>query len=381
MRSLKQFCQQRLEEAERDGLHRTLRAWEWKDSRTLVLDGKVLLNFASNDYLGLSTHPKILSAFSAGVTGATASRLLPGNHTAYRELERELAHFKKLPSALVFSSGYSAAMGTIPALVGESDFVVVDKLAHACLVDGARLSGATLRIFPHNNMRRCEEILRSCRCSDPKAKILLVTESVFSMDGDLAPLVELVELKKKYGAWLMVDEAHATGVLGKHGRGGAEHFGVEEEVDVSMGTLSKALACVGGFIAGSVELKEWLVNRARSMLFSTGLPPGVCQAATAALRVVRDEPERREQLWENVHVLGEGFKMKLESPIVPIVIGDERACMKKADWLREQGVMVPAIRYPTVGRGKARLRISLNAAHTMDDLQFLKDVMISSHEC
>jgi len=366
---LEQFCRERLEEAEKEGLRRALRAWEIKDSRTVSLDGRALINFASNDYLGFSTHPEIRKA-SADSSGATASRLLTGNHAAYRELEADLAAFKQLPAALVFSSGYAAAIGTIPALVGESDFIVMDKLAHACLVDGARLSGATLRVFPHNNLKRCEELVKKCRASDPKANILIVTESVFSMDGDLAPLSDLVEIKKRHDAWLMVDEAHATGVFGKNGRGGAEHFGVEKEIDVTMGTLSKALACVGGFIAGSNVLKDLLIQRARSMLFSTGLPTGVCRAAQKAIRVMQKEPEHRAKLWENVRAFG-----KHESPIIPIVIGDERACLEAAEKLLSEGIYVPAIRYPTVAKGKARLRISLSAAHTKDDMQVLMGII------
>ncbi len=357
------------------GLSRVLRNWESCSARSVCLNGRELLNFSSNDYLGLSTHPRVREALRRGTdetAGAGASRLITGNHPGYVELEKEIVRFKKLESALVFSSGYAAALGTIPAVVGEGDFIVMDKLCHACLVDGARLSGATLRVFPHNNLKRCGELLASCRDrAGTEGNILLVTESIFSMDGDLAPLPDLVNLKKKHGAWLMVDEAHATGVLGKNGRGGAEHFGVEGELEISMGTLSKALGCVGGFICGSKELKELLIHRARSLLFSTGIPHAVCMASAEAVRVARDETSLREALWDNLEFFGAKLGRKLLSPIVPIEIGDERRCMEMADALRAKGLMVPAIRYPTVGRGKARLRVSVSAAHTESDLSSL----------
>lgn len=373
--SLVEDCRARLREAETAGLLRALRDWESVDARAARIGGKELRNFASNDYLGLSTHQRVRAALARAtneVAGAGASRLITGNHPGYAELESELARFKRAEAALVFSSGYAAALGTIPALVGDGDFVVMDKLCHACLVDGAHLSGATLRVFPHNNLKRCGELLASCRKSaGAKGRVLLVTESLFSMDGDLAPLADLVELKRRHGAWLMVDEAHATGVLGKNGRGGAEHFGVEGEVEISMGTLSKALGCAGGFIGGAKELREWLVNRARSLIFSTALPRGVCAAGAEAVRVVREEPTSRAKLWENIRFLRDRLGRETVSPIIPIEIGDERRCVEAAEKLREAGFVVPAIRYPTVGRGKARLRVSVSAAHQREDLEGL----------
>ncbi len=376
---LTEHCLAELAKIEAAGLLRRLQVAERHEASTIRMGGRDFLNFSSNDYLGLSSHPSVKRAFQGeteGAAGATASRLISGNHAGYQALEKELADFKRAESALVFTSGYAAAMGTIPALVGKGDFVVMDKLCHACLVDGARLSGATVRVFPHNHLKRCDELLGRCAAQAvPGAKVLLVTESVFSMDGDLAPLADLAELKRRHGAWLMVDEAHATGVLGTSGRGGAEHFGVEGEVDVSMGTLSKALGCVGGFICGARALRDLLVNRARSLIYSTGLPYGACRAAAEAVRLARDDASFRERLWRNVKWMEERLGRSLPSPIIPMMVGEERRCGEVAARLREQGIFVPSVRYPTVPRGRARLRVSVTASHVDHDLKRLMDAL------
>ncbi len=379
--SLKEYCLGKLQEIESEGLLRKMRSLESQDARIIRSANKEFLNFSSNDYLGLSTHPQLREALEMngdGPVGAAASRLITGNHPIHETLETEIARYKKKESALVFTSGYAAAVGTIPALAGKGDFIVMDKLCHASLVDGARLSGATLRVYPHLHLKRCGELLKSCRSqAGNKDKVLLITESVFSMDGDLAPLSDLVELKNRYGAWLMVDEAHATGVLGENGRGGEEFFGIEGCVDISMGTLSKALGCVGGFICGSQELKELLINRARSFIYSTGLPIPICKAALAALRVIQQEPERRKKLQQNIETSKKYLKLPVQSPIIPWIVGDGSHCMKLAEKLREEWVMIPAVRYPTVARGKARLRISLNAMHTEEDIAYLAKLLKS----
>ncbi len=384
---LSKYCQTKLAELEAVGLLRHLKKLNIHGTRHLEFNGKKFLNFSSNDYLGLSTHPHLKKTFNTLMDlpiGATASRLITGNHPSYEVLENTIASFKRTESALVFTSGYAAAIGTIPALVGKNDFVVMDKLCHACLVDGARLSGATIRVFPHNHLRRCETLLESCRRKGgDRGKILLMTESIFSMDGDLAPLDELAQLKKKYEAWLMVDEAHATGILGENGRGGAEYFGVEDEVDISMGTLSKALGCMGGFICGSRPLKEFLINQARSLIFSTGLPPFICQAGATAISLIQKEPHLRKKLWKNVDffrkqfIRDDAFKQNqpILSPIIPIMIGKEKRCLKVAQHLQEKGILASAIRYPTVGRGKARLRVSISAAHTEEDILCLSEAL------
>jgi len=374
-----EYCRRRLEEIEAAGLPRQLRHWGTGTTRVIQFQGRELLNFASNDYLGLSVDPRVrsqLQVLPAESAGATSSRLITGNHSMYELLENGIACFKRTEAVLVFTSGYAAALGTIPALVEKGDFIVMDKLCHACLLDGARLSGALIRVYPHNNLKRCGELLQRCRAQGGRqARVLLLTESIFSMDGDLAPLDELVALKRKYQAWLMVDEAHATGVLGKNGRGGAEHFNVENEVDITLGTLSKALGCVGGFICGSHLLKKLLINRARSLLYSTGLPSVVCRAATAAVGVLQNDPAPRERLWKNIQRLANLLKQPVQVPIVPIIIGDERRCMEQAERLFQAGIMTPAVRYPTVARGKARLRISLTAAHTEEDITRLADCL------
>lgn len=371
--TLSEFCRSELKNIEREGLLRKLQIWETGEE--IRSQG---VNFSSNDYLGFSSHSQIVSAFrdaSQSVVGAGASRLITGNHSFYELLEGEIQKMKRAEAAVVFTSGYAAAIGAIPALVGSKDFIIMDKLCHACLVDGARLSGATIRVFPHGNLKRCEELLKTCKSVG--GKILLVTESVFSMDGDLAALDDLVELKKKYEAWLMVDEAHGTGVMGKTGRGGAEYFGVDQQIDISMGTLSKALGCVGGFICGSKELREFLINRARSLIYSTGLPPAVCAAGAAACRLSREDRVHRDRLWENVKLFGRLLDMEVQTPIVPIMIGDERKSVDIASNLRKEGFMVPAIRYPTVGRGKARLRVSLSAKHSVSDVEKLAEHLLT----
>jgi 8-amino-7-oxononanoate synthase len=296
-------------------------------------------------------------------------------------LESALAAFKGAEAALSFSSGYSAALGTICALVGKDDILVLDKLVHACIVDAARLSGAKLRIFSHNNLSELDEILQWAdqRSSTARPRVLIVTESVFSMDGDLAPLREMVDLKDKYGAWLMVDEAHATGLFGPNHRGLAEQLSVSDRIEIQMGTLGKALGASGGYICGARALIDFLVNRARSFIFSTAPVPAAAAAATAAVEFVQsaDGHERCAQLWSRLNQAKLGLSqtgwpaVAVDSPIIPLVIGAESDAVAAATALRERNVFIPAIRYPTVARGQARLRLTLTAAHTSGDLSDL----------
>jgi 8-amino-7-oxononanoate synthase len=365
------------------GLHRQLRRVESPAGARIEIAGRTLLNFSSNDYLGLATHPALKAAAIRAVerfgTGSAASRLICGSLAPHHQLEEALAAFKGTEAALTFSSGYATALGVIPALLERDDVVALDRLAHACLVDAARLSGAKLRVFGHNDLNELEAILRWAAArprSGPRPpRVLIVTESVFSMDGDGAPLRELVELKERYGAWLLLDEAHATGVYGPDGRGRASEAGVVERVEIHMGTLGKALGASGGFICGSRRLIEYLVHRARSFLFSTAPPPATAAAALAALELLpTDEGRaRRERLWANVRRFqaAERNGARIEGPIVPWRIGDETLALAAAEHLRERGIFVPAIRYPTVARGAARLRITLSAAHGAEDLDAL----------
>ena len=354
------------------------------------VDAPPLLNFAANDYLGLSRHPALIEAARRATAdqgaGAGASRLVTGTIASALALEEELAAWKEKEAALVFSSGYAAALGTIPALVGKGDTVLLDKLAHASLIDGARLSGATVRIFPHNQTARLESLLQKLSATPDRGRLLIVTESLFSMDGDTAPLRELVELKDRYGAWLLVDEAHATALYGITGAGLIAEAGISAQVEIVMGTLSKALGSVGGYMAGSRVLIDWLVNRARSFVFSTALPPGVIAASRAAVALARG-PEGsalRTQLRQNIAHFQAGLPVAWKqqplsaSAIQPLICGESAAALHRSAALREQGFLIPAIRYPTVPRNAARLRITLNAAHATRDIDALNKALATT---
>lgn len=308
-------------------------------------------------------------------TGSGASRLITGNHAPHDELEIALANWKGTESALAFSSGYASATGTIPALVGAGDVVLLDKLSHACIIDGARLSGAIIRVFPHNNTDRLESLLKWARLKHPKSRILIATESVFSMDGDHAPLATIVELKERHEALLLVDEAHAVGVFGQNGSGLIQALQLGKRVDVQMGTLSKALGCSGGYICGSRALIEWLVNKARSLIYSTAPPPGNAHAATVAVRWMASHAaqQRRADLWKNVDHLQRELVgiVTPTSPIVPVIVGSNKRALQLSHTLLAEGFLVPAIRYPTVPKGQSRLRITLSARHGRESIERL----------
>ncbi|HKQ38482.1 MAG TPA: 8-amino-7-oxononanoate synthase [Verrucomicrobiae bacterium] len=370
---------QRLKAIRSEGLYRELRKINSPQGTHVVVDGKRLLNFSSNDYLGLANHPSLKSAVTEAVqkygVGAGSARLICGSLKVHHELERTLAEFKGTEAALTFSSGYATAVGTICALMEKEDVVIIDRLVHACLVDGAKLSGAKLRVFAHNDVDELKDILEWAREKNAR-RILIVTESVFSMDGDLAPLREIVELKERYGAWLMLDEAHATGLFGAKRRGLAEAFELAERLDIQMGTLGKALGSAGGYICGSRALIDYLINHARTFMFSTAPVPPAAAAARAAIEMVRS-PEGealRTCLWARVDqvkngLIGTPWKIPIvQSPIIPLMIGDEQRAMEAAAQLRTKGVLIPAVRYPTVARGKARLRLTVSAAHTPEDM-------------
>jgi 8-amino-7-oxononanoate synthase len=377
---------QRLEILREQGLCRELRRVDSAQGPQIKIGGKTFLNFSSNDYLGLANHLLLKEAAIKAVekfgAGAGASRLICGSLAPFHELEETLADFKNTEAALTFSTGYAAAIGTICALLGKNDIVIIDKLVHASIVDAAKLSGAKLRVFDHNDLDDLEKILRwssSFSLSGNTLKlelqpsVLIVTESVFSMDGDSAPLREIVALKNTYGAWLMVDEAHATGLYGKNRRGRAEELGVSNQIEIQMGTLGKALGSSGGYICGSRVLIDFLVNSARSFIFSTAPVPAAAAAATAAIRLVRS-PEgevRRKRLWSHFSKFQSqilNLKSQIQSAIIPLIIGDEAKAVEASSRLRAQNIFIPAIRYPTVARGQARLRVTITAAHKPEDI-------------
>jgi 8-amino-7-oxononanoate synthase len=377
---------QRLDGIRQQGLLRELRRVDSPQSPRIELADSTLLNFSSNDYLGLANEPALKVAAIRAVerygAGAGASRLICGSLAPHQELDETLAAFKGTEAALCFSTGYAAAIGAICALVGKDDFLILDKLVHACIVDAARLCGAKLRVFDHNDLNDLEAKLKwaADRVQSPKsgvhsrkARTLVVTESVFSMDGDHAPLREMAGLKEQYGAWLMVDEAHATGLYGAHRRGLAEDLGVSDRIEVQMGTLGKALGASGGYICGSRVLVDYLINRARTFIFSTAPVPAAAAAATAGIRFVQSSAgeERRSELWQLVSQVSSALNPQPsvhQSAIIPILIGEETKAVEAAAALRDRGIFIPAIRYPTVARGQARLRLTLSAAHTHADL-------------
>ena len=389
MREFEEELAARLRAVREQGLYRELPRIHSPQLPHTQVDGKTLLNFSSNDYLGLANDPLLKEAAIKGIerygAGSGASRLVCGSLAPHAELEQAIAAFKGAEAALTFSSGYASAVGTICALLDAHDVVIIDKRVHACIVDAARLCGAKLRVFGHNDLEDLAGILRWAdrRNTAPgglrRPRTLIVTESVFSMDGDFALLRELVELKDQHGAWLMVDEAHATGIYGEKRRGLVEEFGVAGRIEIQMGTLGKALGAAGGFICGSCRLIDYLVNRARSFIFSTAPVPAAAAAATAAIHFVQSEEgqTRRNQLWARVDqvkngLIAAGFVLPpVRSAIVPLLIGNETRAVEVAAALREEGVFIPAIRYPTVARGQARLRLTVSAAHAAADVSQL----------
>ncbi len=356
------------------GLHRELRTLDSPQGAAVARDAASLANFSSNDYLGLAGSAELKAVLKEGVerfgAGAGASRLVCGSLRPHERLEADLAAFKNTEAALCFSSGYAAALGTIPALLGKDDVLILDKLCHASLVDAAKLSGAVIRVFPHNHLGKLERLLAGTAKSGRRA--LVAVESIYSMDGDAAPLQDIVELKERFGAWLLVDEAHAAGIIGPQGRGLAAELGLESRIELHMSTLSKALGLSGGCIAASRAVIDLLVNKARSFIYSTAPPPAIAFAASESLRLVQGEEgaRRRHKLRENIAA----WRLPFPSPssaaaIFPVIAGDEPRAMRLAQRLLEAGYLVPAIRYPTVARGSARLRVTLSAAHELTQVE------------
>jgi len=378
--------EEELDSLKQQSLLRKLREIHSTMGTAMTYAGRILVNFSSNDYLGLAGEPFLREAAKKAIddygVGAGASRLVCGTLAPHVQLEEKLALFKGTEAALTFSSGYATALGTLSALVGKDDVIILDKLAHASLIDGARLSGAVLRVFPHNDVAKLESHLEWARQTYPNARVVVVTESIFSMDGDRAPLAEIVAAKDRYGALLLLDEAHAVGVVGANGRGLAELLKLAGRVDIQMGTLSKAIGVSGGYICGSRALIDWLINRARSFVYSTAVPPAVAAAALASIEFL-SSPEgetRRRLLWENLKVLAAGLPPgltpeKLRSAIVPVMLGEEEKALAASKMFFDRGFFVPAIRYPTVARGTARLRLTISAAHQPEEIQAVTEAL------
>jgi len=366
-----------INDLKKKGLYRELRTVEGEQDSSVVINGKRVLMFSSNNYLGLANHPGLKKASMDTAlyygTGSGGSRLISGSMEVHRTLEKELALFKGTDGALLFSSGYHANVGAISALAGEGDLILSDEFNHASIVDGCRLSRGEVRVYKHGDMNSLKEILR--RSSKFKQR-LIVTDSVFSVDGDIAPLPDIVDLAEKYSALVMVDDAHGTGVLGKKGKGAIEHFGLEGKVEMQMGTLGKALGSFGAYIAGSEDLIHYLVNKTRSLLYTTALPPSVCGSALAALKILGERPELVSQLRNNANYFRKGMRdlgypiPESGTPILPLIIRDPFVTMNLARSLFDEGVYVQGIRPPTVPEGTSRLRITLMASHTREQLDF-----------
>jgi len=371
------YLKDKLAELETQGLALHPRTLEGPTGARARFDGREVINLASNNYLGLASHPRMNAAAARAATelgaGSGAVRTIAGTMSMHKELERRFADFKHAEEALMFQSGFTANAGTVAAILDRDDVIVSDRLNHASIIDGARLSRAEIKVFEHKDAEHADTLL--AETARPGRRQLLITDGVFSMDGDIAPLPHLVEVAERRGAIMMLDDAHASGVLGAGGAGTVDHFGLHGRVDIQVGTLSKAIGVLGGFIAGPHHLIEWLVNRGRPYLFSTSTPPAVTAACLEALDIIRDEPERLERLGDNtamlkagLHDLGFDTGMS-ETPITPVITRDEERTQAFARRLFEEGVFTPAIVYPTVAKGQARVRTIVTADHTEEDLR------------
>jgi glycine C-acetyltransferase len=370
-----------LDELRAKGTHFKLRILEDQQAPVCHYDGRQVINLASNNYLGLANHPKLIEAALKATrelgVGSGAVRTIAGTMRIHMDLEEKIARFKNVEACVVFQSGFAANAGTVSAILGKEDFILSDELNHASIIDGARLSRAKVKVFRHKDVAHCEELLREVE-KEPGRK-LAITDGVFSMDGDIGPVDKLAALAEKYGAIMMVDDAHASGVLGRNGRGSIDHFGVHGRVDVQVGTLSKAIGALGGYVCGSHDLIDYLYHRARPFLFSTSHPPSVAATCIAAFDILEQEPERIERLWSNTRYFQNELKLAgfniggintpaTETPITPVIVGEGRAAMDFSRALFEEGVMGTGIAFPTVPEGKARIRLILTSEHTQAQL-------------
>ena len=370
-----------LDELKAKGTHFKLRVLDDQQAPVCHYDGREVVNLASNNYLGLANHPMLIEASLKATkelgVGSGAVRTIAGTMRIHMELEEKIARFKNAEACVVFQSGFAANAGTVSAILGKEDFILSDELNHASIIDGARLSRAKIKVFRHKDVDHCEELLKEI-ASEPGHK-LVITDGVFSMDGDIGPVNKLAVLAEKYGAIMMVDDAHASGVLGRNGRGSVDHFGMHGRVDVQVGTLSKAIGSLGGYVCGSKDLIDYLYHRARPFLFSTSHPPSVAASCIAAFDILESEPERIDRLWKNTkYFQGElkrvGFNIggvntpATETPITPVIVGEGRAAMEFSRALFDEGVMGTGIAFPTVPEGKARIRLILTSEHTKAQL-------------
>ncbi|MFA5088192.1 MAG: 8-amino-7-oxononanoate synthase [Candidatus Omnitrophota bacterium] len=378
----KLFLEENLADIRGKGLERALRLAEGPQGRKIRINGRDVLNFCSNNYLGLAGDARLARAAAEGMSregfGAGASRLVCGNMSAHLQLEAKIARFKGAEESLLFSTGYMANVGILSSLFGRGDIIFSDRFNHASIIDGILLSQAKMKRYPHKDMGSLRKMLSEARGF---RKRCIVTDSVFSMDGDIAPLDKIVSLAEEYDCWVMVDEAHAFGVLGEQGKGAVELFGLEDKIDIQMGTLSKAAGCFGAYCCGSRNLIKFLMNRARSFIYTTGLPPGVAAAACRAIEIIEDEPQRRERLWENTRYMLNGLRrmgwetLDSQTPIIPVVVKDAGLAVTLSQRLLGEGVFISAIRPPTVPQNTSRLRVSVMATHEREDLNFVLDCL------
>jgi glycine C-acetyltransferase len=375
-----QYLAEELDTLKSQGLYRRLRVLDDEQKAHTSIDHRSVVNLSSNNYLGLTTHPRLreraLEATRTLGVGSGSVRTIAGTMSIHMELERRLAAFKRTEATVVFQSGFTANAGTVSSILGKEDFIISDELNHASIIDGARLSRATIKVFPHRDAKAARAIVQEL---PRERRRLIISDGVFSMDGDLGALPALCDVAEEFGCVMMVDDAHASGVFGTNGRGTIDHFGLHGRVDIQVGTLSKAIGALGGYVAGSRALIEFLYHRARPFLFSTSHPPAVAASCLAAIDVLESEPELIERLWDNTRFFKSGLQSlgfdtgASESPITPVIVGDAALAMKLSDVLFENGVFAQGLGFPTVPRGKARVRTIVTATHTRDELQFALD--------
>jgi glycine C-acetyltransferase len=380
-----QYLTDELNKLREQKLYQKLRVLETEQLPVSRFDGREVINLSSNNYLGLTTHPKLraraLEAIEKFGVGSGAVRTIAGTMSIHLELEEKIARFKHVEASVVFQSGFTANAGTVQAILGREDIIISDQLNHASIIDGCRLSRAEIKVFPHKDIEACENVLKEI--AGRKCRKLLVTDGVFSMDGDIAPLPQLVELAEKYGCIMMIDDAHASGVLGRNGRGTVDHYNLHGRVDVQVGTLSKAIGALGGYVCSTRDAIEFLYHRARPFLFSTSHPPSVAATCLAAFEVLEEEPQLIDQLWANTRFFKEGLKRLgfntgvSETPITPVIVGDAALAHHFSRELFAAGVFAQSIGFPTVPEGKARIRTIVTATHTQEELNRALDILES----